>query len=487
MAADYRRGMDDQTTIFIDNEHVTAEAADRITVVNPATEETIGSVPDCGPADIDRAVASSVAAFNGEWRRWTPDERVEALSRFSQAIQARAQEFADVITAEVGTPASQSIMVQVFASTMVLDQYVNVAKNYAWQEQRQGSLGQRVLINKQPVGVCAGIVPWNVPLFIAAMKLGPVIATGSTMVLKTAPETPLHGRLIGECAKEAGIPDGVINVVSADRAGSEYLVRHPDIDKVSFTGSALTGSIVASICGEQIKRCTLELGGKSAGIVLDDVDLDAVMNDLVMSGMLNTGQACGAQTRILVPDNRHDEIVEALAAAVGALPYGDPTDPNMVLGPLVSGRQHEKVGGYLEAGKAAGAVAVTGGSLDSSFGKGFYVQPTVFAGVTNDMTIAREEIFGPVLSCIRYSTVEEAIAIANDSDYGLSGSVWTTDIDRAAEIAGQIRTGVVAVNSAAILDMASPFGGFKKSGIGRELGPEGFGPFTEIQSVLLPA
>ena len=256
---------------------------------------------------------------------------------------------------------------------------------------------------------------------------------------------------------------------------------------MSFTGSALTGSIVASICGEQIKRCTLELGGKSAGIILDDVDLDAVMNDLVMSGMLNTGQACGAQTRILVPDNRHDEIVEALAAAVGALPYGDPTDPNMVLGPLVSGRQHEKVGGYLEAGKAAGAVAVTGGSLDGSFGKGFYVQPTVFAGVTNDMTIAREEIFGPVLSCIRYSTVEEAIAIANDSDYGLSGSVWTTDIDRAAEIAGQVRTGVVAVNSAAILDMASPFGGFKKSGIGRELGPEGFGPFTEIQSVLLPA
>ena len=317
MAADYRRGMDDQTTIFIDNEHVAAEATDRITVINPATEETIGSVPDCGPADIDRAVASSVAAFKGEWRRWTPDERVEALSRFSQAIQARAQEFADVITAEVGTPASQSIMVQVFASTMVLDQYVNVAKNYAWQEQRQGSLGQRVLINKQPVGVCAGIVPWNVPLFIAAMKLGPVIATGSTMVLKTAPETPLHGRLIGECAKEAGIPDGVINVVSADRAGSEYLVRHPDIDKVSFTGSALTGSIVASICGEQIKRCTLELGGKSAGIILDDVDLDAVMNDLVMSGMLNTGQACGAQTRILVPDNRHDEIVEALAAAVG--------------------------------------------------------------------------------------------------------------------------------------------------------------------------
>ncbi len=479
--------MDEQTTIFIDNEHVTAETADRIQVINPATEEIIGSAPDCGPADIDAAVASSVAAFNGEWRTWTPDDRVEALSRFSQAIQARTQEFADVITAEVGTPTTQSMMMQVFASTMVLDQYVNIGKNYAWQEQRQGSLGQKVLINRQPVGVCAGIVPWNVPLFIAAMKLGPVIATGSTMILKTAPETPLHGRLIGECAKEAGIPAGVINVVSADRTGSEYLVRHPNIDKVSFTGSALTGSIVAGICGEQIKRCTLELGGKSAAIVLDDVDLDAVMGDLVMSGMLNTGQACGAQTRILVPRTRYDEITEALGAAVSALPYGDPTDPEMVLGPLVAKRQHEKVGGYLQAGKDAGAVAVTGGNLASQFEKGYFVEPTVFRDVTNDMTIAREEIFGPVLSCIAYDTVEDAIRISNDSDYGLSGSVWTTDLDRAADIAGQIRTGVVAVNSAAILDMASPFGGFKKSGIGRELGPEGFGPFTEIQSVLLPA
>ena len=479
--------MDDQHTIFIDNDHVAAETGDWIEVVNPATEEVIGSVPDCGPAEVDKAVASSVAAFNGEWRKWTPDERVEALSRFSQAIQARAQELADVITAEVGTPTTQSMMMQVFASTMVLDQYVDVAKSYAWQEQRQGSLGQKVLVNKQPVGVCAGIVPWNVPLFIAAMKLGPVIATGSTMVLKTAPDTPLHGHLIGECVREAGLPAGVVNVVSADRTGSEYLVRHRDVDKVSFTGSALTGGLVGGICGEQIKRCTLELGGKSAAIILDDVDLDAVMGDLVMSGLLNTGQACGAQTRILVPSTRYDEIAEALGAAVAAMPYGDPTDPEIVLGPLVAQRQHEKVGSYLEAGKDSGAVPVTGGNLASQFEKGCYVEPTVFRDVTNDMKIAREEISGPVLSCIRYERVDEAIAIANDSDYGLSGSVWTQEIDRAAEIAGQVRTGVVAVNSAAILDMASPFGGFKKSGIGREPGPEGFDPFTEIQSVLLPA
>jgi aldehyde dehydrogenase (NAD+) len=220
--------MDDQQTIFIDNDHVTAHATARISVINPATEEVIGSVPDCGPADIDAAVASSNAAFNGEWRSWSPDDRVEALSRFSQAIQGRMQDFADVITAEVGTPTTQSMMMQVFASTMVLDQYVNVAKNYSWTEQRQGSLGQKVIINRQPVGVCAGVVPWNVPLFIAAMKLGPVIATGSTMILKTAPETPLHGRLIGECAKEAGLPPGVVNVISAGREGSQRRRCEPE-------------------------------------------------------------------------------------------------------------------------------------------------------------------------------------------------------------------------------------------------------------------
>ncbi len=479
--------MDDRDTIFIDNDFVSARTTDRIEVINPATEQVIGSAPDCGAADMDAAVASSRAAFAGEWRSWSPDERVEALSRLSQSLQGKAQDLADVITAEVGTPVTQSIMMQVFASTMVLDQYVNIAKNFTWTDHRQGSLGQRVQVNRQPVGVCAGIVPWNVPLFIAAMKLGPVISTGSTMVLKTAPETPLHGYLLAECVKEAGLPDGVVNIVSAGREGSEYLVRHPDIDKVSFTGSVATGSIVGSICGEQIKRCTLELGGKSAAIILDDVDLEAVMGDLVMSGLLNTGQACGAQTRMLAPKSRYDEITEALGAAIGAMKTGDPTDPESVFGPLVAKRQQDRVVSYLESGREQGAVAVIGGGIPADLPTGYYVEPTVFRDVTNDMRIAREEIFGPVLSVIEYETEEQAIAIANDSDFGLSGSVWTSDPDHAAEIAAQVRTGVVAVNSSAILDMASPFGGFKKSGIGRELGPEGLEHFCEVQSVLLPA
>ncbi len=478
--------MDTMDSIFVGGEWVKAQSGNRIEVESPATEEIIGSVPDAGPADMDAAVASSKAAFNGEWRKATADERVETLSRFSQAMQAKAQDFADVISAEVGTPNAQALMMQVFASTMVLDNYVNIAKNFPWVEQRQGSLGQNVQVHRHPVGVCAGIVPWNVPLFIACMKLGPVIATGSTMVLKASPETPLHTKLLAECLNDAGVPPGVVNIVAAGPEGSEYLVRHPDIDKVSFTGSVATGSRVGAICGEQIKRCTLELGGKSAAIILDDVDLDAVMGDLVMSGLLNSGQACGAQTRMLAPASRYDEIAEALGAAVGAVKTGDPDDPESVLGPLVSANQRDKVVAYMESGKEQGATVITGGGT-GDWDKGYYVQPTVFGDVTNDMKIAQEEIFGPVLSLIKYDDVDEAITIANDSDFGLSGSVWTTDMDRAATIGAQIRTGVVAVNSAAILDMASPFGGFKKSGIGRELGPEGIAQLTEVQAILLPA
>ena len=473
-------------SIFVGGDWVKAQSTNRIEVESPATEQIIGSVPDAGPADMDAAVASSKAAFHGEWRKATADERVETLSRFSQAMQAKAQDFADVISAEVGTPNAQALMMQVFAATMVLDNYVNAAKNFPWVEQRQGSLGQNVQVHRHPVGVCAGIVPWNVPLFIACMKLGPVLATGSTMVLKASPETPLHTQLLAECLNDAGVPPGVVNIVAAGPEGSEYLVRHPDIDKVSFTGSVATGSRVGAICGEQIKRCTLELGGKSAAIILDDVDLDAVMGDLVMSGLLNSGQACGAQTRMLAPASRYDEIAEALGAAVGAVKTGDPNDAESVLGPLVSANQRDKVLAYIASGKEQGATAITGGGT-GDWDKGYYVQPTVFRDVTNDMKIAQEEIFGPVLSLIKYQDVDEAITIANDSEFGLSGSVWTTDMDRAATVGAQIRTGVVAVNSAAILDMASPFGGFKKSGIGRELGPEGIAQLTEIQSILLPA
>lgn len=477
--------MTTQHTLFIGGDFVAPATSDRIEVINPTTEQVLGSCPAGSDADMDAAVAAARDAFdNGPWPRTSPSERADAIARLSAGLQSRAQDIANLITQENGSPSAWSIMGQVFSSTMVLETYVDIAKNYVWEEQRQGALSP-VTVRRAPVGVCAGIIPWNVPLFITALKLGPALASGSTIVLKPAPDTPLDAYLLADAIIEADIPPGVINIVPADREASEYLVRHPDIDKVSFTGSVAAGRKIGAICGEQLKRCTLELGGKSAAIILDDVDLDAVMGELLGSGLMNNGQVCGAQSRLLISRDRYDEFVDAIGLAMAAMPVGDPMDPTTAIGPLVNASQRDRVVGYQTLGVDEGATVVTGGGTPD--GPGYFIEPTLFANATNDMRISREEIFGPVLTAIPYEDEADAIRIANDSEMGLCGSVWTSDTDHAAEIAAQVRTGVVTINSQMILDMKAPFGGFKTSGIGRELGPEGLAAYTELQSVIRPA
>jgi betaine-aldehyde dehydrogenase len=372
---------------------------------------------------------------------------------------------------------------------MIFNYYADLATTYAFDEVRTGMLNPQVLVTKEPVGVVGAIAPWNVPLFIAAAKLAPSLAAGCSVVYKPAPETPFDAFRLAEIFADAGLPKGVLSVVPAGREVSEHLVKHPGVDKISFTGSGVGGKRIGGLCGERLKRCTLELGGKSAAIILDDADLATTIPTLLPNSIMNNGQACIAQTRILAPRSRYAEVVDAVVAGVAAMKVGDPMDPATEVGPVVAERQRSRIEGYLDSGREEGATVALGGGRPSGsgFDKGWYVEPTVFSDVDNKMKIAQEEIFGPVLVVIPYDGDDNAVEIANDSNYGLCGSVWTGDNDRGLGVARQVRTGTYMLNAPVPIDFATPFGGYKESGLGREFGPEGLEGFLEVKSIALPA
>jgi acyl-CoA reductase-like NAD-dependent aldehyde dehydrogenase len=469
-------------TLFIGGEFVKPETGDLIDVISPHTEEVIGQVPDAGPADIDKAVAAARNAFDAG--PIPVEERAAGLSRLSAALQARSEAIADLISSEMGSPKSWSIMGQVFSSTMVLDSYAAMATQYEWVDTRTGMMGGPVRVRRAPVGVVAAITPWNVPLFIAALKLGPGLLAGCTFVLKPAPETPLDSYALADAIIEAGIPEGVINIVPAGRETGEYIVKHPSIDKVSFTGSTAAGMRIGELCGAQLKRCTLELGGKSAAVVLDDADIATVAASIAGAECIMTGQVCSSLTRIVVTRDRHDEMVEALAENFAQVRVGDPFDQQTQMGPLAMSRQRDRVEGYIAKGIDEGATLAAGGGRPKDLERGWFIEPTVFGNVDNSSTIAQEEIFGPVLSVIPADDERDAVRIANDTIYGLNSSVFTNDVDRAREVAGQLRAGTVGHN-AFKTDFGIAFGGFKQSGIGREGGKEGLLPFLETKTVIL--
>ncbi|MFI5528349.1 aldehyde dehydrogenase [Kitasatospora sp. NPDC051853] len=456
-----------------------------IEVVSPHTEQVIGRVPHAAEADVDRAVAAARRAFDeGPWPRLSPAERIAVVRRIKDGLAARARELAELITSQNGSPISWSVPAQAHGPVAIWDSYIKVAEAHPFEELRAGAFG-RALVRSEPAGVVAAVVPWNVPQFAAASKLAPALLAGCTVVLKPSPETPLDAYVLAEVVREAGLPEGVLSILPADRETGAYLVGHPGVDKVSFTGSVAAGRLVMASAARTLKKVTLELGGKSAAIVLPDADLDRTVRSLVASAYLNNGQACIAQTRILAPAPHYEELAERLTAAVAALPVGDPLDPATAVGPLVTARQRQRSLDYIALAQAEGAKLLTGGGVPAGLERGWYVEPTLFGDVDNASRIAQEEVFGPVVCLTPYQDEEQAVRLANDSEFGLSGSVWTADVERGLDVARRIRTGTYAVNTFN-LDCGVPFGGYKQSGVGREFGPEGFAEYLETKSIVLP-
>ena len=469
--------------LFIGGDWSSSSGGDGIDIISPSTEAVIGRVAKATTADMDRAVAAARRAFDhGPWPRMTGAERAPYLRRIAQEMGKRADDFARAWSLQVGMPYSQTSATAPFMGGYYT-YYADQAEK-GFEEVRPSLLGGHAIIIREPVGVVVAIVPWNAPLATLSLKVAPALAAGCTIIAKPSPETPLEALILAECIAAAGVPDGVFSVLTADRDVSDYLIRKPEVDKVSFTGSTAAGLHIASVVSARSGRITTELGGKSAAIILDDADVGKVVEGIMPNLVGLCGQQCAAFSRILVPQSLKGAVAEALAAAMTHVTVGDPFAEATQMGPLITKNQHSRVFSYIEQGRAAGATVVAGGNRPSHLPKGWFVEPTLFTDASNDMTIAREEIFGPVGAIITYADEEQAIAIANDSDYGLSGGVFTPDPDRAYAVGRRIRTGNFGHNGR-VIDYTIPYGGFKKSGVGREGGPEGLHGFTEVKAIFM--
>jgi aldehyde dehydrogenase (NAD+) len=449
-------------------------------VIEAATGEPLGDGASATEAEIDTAVTAARMALP-DWQSASPDHRAQLLNAFAAALDKRAKVTDELVTRENGMPMSLSRGANGRFPAALVRYYAQLITETPIEEIRPSMIGHTI-VRREPVGVVAAIVPWNYPQALAAFKLAPALAAGCTVVLKAAPETALDALVFAQAAEEAGLPPGVLNIVPGGAAAGAYLVAHPGVDKVTFTGSTAAGRAIGEVCGRLLRPVTLELGGKSAAIILDDADLDATVTGLRTASLVNNGQTCHLSSRILAPRSRYDEVLDALAGMVGELKVGDPLDKSTDIGPLVSARQRDGVLGYIESGKNSSAKLVVGGTVPADQPRGWFVSPTVFADVDNSDRIAQEEIFGPVLAVIPYEGDDEAVALANDSEFGLAGTVWSTDDERAVEVARAMRTGTVGINDYQ-LDFRAPFGGVKASGIGRELGPEGLDAFFSLKSI----
>jgi acyl-CoA reductase-like NAD-dependent aldehyde dehydrogenase len=466
---------------FIDGRWVGPSGDDIIEVVNPATEEVIASVPEGTPEDVDAAVRAARTAFDG-WAARPVVERAAFLEKISEGLKQRGEEIAMAITEELGMPLKLSQAIQAGLPAVNMGLFADLAKGHVYEERIGDSL-----VVREPVGVVGSITPWNFPLHQVVAKVAPALAAGCTVVLKPSEVAPIDAFILTEIIEQSGLPAGVFNLVAG--SGSvvgEALASHSEVDMVSFTGSTRAGRRVLELASQTVKRCALELGGKSPAIVLDDADLAPAIKAAVNSCYLNSGQTCNAFTRLLVPEALYPEAAELAVKAASSFVVGDPLNKATRLGPLVSARQQERVRCYIRKGIEEGAELLTGGTEQpDGLEKGFYVRPTVFGRVTADMTIAREEIFGPVLSIMTYQGEEEAIRIANDTIYGLAAGVWSADRERAVRMARRLRAGQIDINGAGY-NLKAPFGGYKQSGIGRENGRYGFEEYLEIKSIQLP-